>query len=462
MAQTLTRLLLIVTVASLLAVQPRTGHAAPRGQTDAPTHEVQPGETLSEIAKEYGVTLERLMLFNGVDDADAVMAGQRLILPPEAIVTPPAPTTTATISASVTMSDAVTNPDGAAIDPSLAPNMSPAAAPSATTRNRRYTVESGDTLAGIAARTGVDTRALAALNPDVDDSRLRAGQELILPATAADLTAGLPAADRQGGAPTTQMTVAPGDSLSAIAARTGVSLPDLMRANALVNPDDLVAGQTLLIPSTPVATAAQADDAAPDTHVGPARRGFYSYTVRPGDTLSEIAKAFNTPMLAILEYNDLPDTETVYAGLDLRIPFGAPPLPMAAPPVPHSGTSFLVSLSRQQCWLFHGDTAVRTWNCSTGYGEWITRTGTFAVQTKLDMAKSGAYRLDMPYWLGIYDVGEYENGIHGIPVSWDTNEKLWDGLIGQPATFGCAMLGDEDAAELYKIAYLGMPVHIIP
>ena len=110
MVQTLTRLLLIVTVASLLAVQPRTGHAAPRGQTDAPTHEVQPGETLSEIAKEYGVTLERLMLFNGVDDADAVMAGQRLILPPEAIVTPPAPTTTATISASVTMSDAVTNP----------------------------------------------------------------------------------------------------------------------------------------------------------------------------------------------------------------------------------------------------------------------------------------------------------------------------------------------------------------
>ncbi|MEZ4714681.1 MAG: LysM peptidoglycan-binding domain-containing protein [Caldilineaceae bacterium] len=462
MVQTLTRLLLIVTVASLLAVQPRPGHAAPRGQTDAPTHEVQPGETLSEIAKEYGVTLERLMLFNGVDDADAVMAGQRLILPPEAIVTPPVPTTTPTITASVTMSDAVTIPDSAAIDPSLAPNVSPAAAPSATARNRRYTVESGDTLAGIAARTGVDVRALAALNPDVDDSRLRAGQELILPATAADLTAGLPAADRQGGAPTTQMTVAPGDSLSAIAARTGVSLPDLMRANALVNRDDLVAGQTLLIPSTPVATAAQADDAAPDTHVGPARRGFYSYTVRPGDTLSEIAKAFNTPMLAILEYNDLPDTETVYAGLDLRIPFGAPPLPMAAPPVPHSGTSFLVSLSRQQCWLFHGDTAVRTWNCSTGYGEWITRTGTFAVQTKLDMAKSGAYRLDMPYWLGIYDVGEYENGIHGIPISWDTNEKLWDGLIGQPATFGCAMLGDEDAAELYKIAYLGMPVHIIP
>ncbi|MEZ4608949.1 MAG: LysM domain-containing protein [Caldilineaceae bacterium] len=67
-------------------------------------------------------------------------------------------------------------------------------------------------------------RALAALNPDVDDSRLRAGQELILPATAADLTAGLPAADRQE-APTTQMTVAPGDSLSAIACARASACP---------------------------------------------------------------------------------------------------------------------------------------------------------------------------------------------------------------------------------------------
>ena len=101
------------------------------------------------------------------------------------------------------------------------------------------------------------------------------------------------------------------------------------------------------------------------------------------------------------------------------------------------------------------------WNCSTGYGEWITRTGTFKVQTKLEMARSGAYRLDMPYWLGIYDVGEFENGIHGIPIEWATNEKLWDGLIGQPATFGCAMLDDDDALALFTAAYLGMPVHII-
>lgn len=449
MARTLKRLLPILSVALLLTALPQPGHAAPRPQTDAPVHQVQAGETLSEIAQAYGITLERLMLYNGIENADTVLAGQILALPPEAVTAPsvtdipatptPLPETPAEEVAPVTA-----NTDASAPTATL-----PAATvPTTTSLNQRVNVQLGDTLALIAARTGVDAGALAALNGGIDDTQLRAGQELILPATAADLRVKTPAS---------QVMVAPGDSLSLIAARHGVSLPELMRANALANPDDLTAGQTLVIPPALVST-----DFLTTTAVGPARRGFYGYTVRPGDTLSEIAKAFDTPMLAILEYNDLPDEQTVYAGLELRIPFGAPPLPMDAPPIPHSGTSFLVSLSRQQCWLFHGDTVVRTWHCSTGYGEWITRTGSFAVQTKLEMAKSGAYRLDMPYWLGIYDVGDYENGIHGIPISWDTNEKLWDGLIGQPATFGCAMLGDEDAAELFATAYLGMPVHIIP
>jgi hypothetical protein len=68
----------------------------------------------------------------------------------------------------------------------------------------------------------------------------------------------------------------------------------------------------------------------------------------------------------------------------------------------------------------------------------------------------------MPYWLGIYDVGTFENGIHGLPLKWETGEKIWEGLVGQPATFGCAMLDDADAATLFDLAYLGMPVYIVP
>jgi hypothetical protein len=58
-------------------------------------------------------------------------------------------------------------------------------------------------------------------------------------------------------------------------------------------------------------------------------------------------------------------------------------------------------------------------------------------------------------------VGAYENGIHGIPVESSTGEKLWDTLVGQPATFGCAMLLDDNAKTLFDLAYIGMPVHIV-
>jgi LysM repeat protein len=45
---------------------------------------------------------------------------------------------------------------------------------------RTYRVRSGDTLGGIAERTGVSVDELMQLNPDVDPQTLRAGQRLKL------------------------------------------------------------------------------------------------------------------------------------------------------------------------------------------------------------------------------------------------------------------------------------------
>jgi LysM repeat protein len=47
------------------------------------------------------------------------------------------------------------------------------------------------------------------------------------------------------------MTVGEGETLSAIAARVGSSIDDLVAANCLSNPDALVAGQTLYVPVAP-------------------------------------------------------------------------------------------------------------------------------------------------------------------------------------------------------------------
>ncbi len=479
-----------ITIGQQLALPAQAERSEP---TPLPTHVVQAGETLSEIAEEYNISLTRLMLFNGLRDANALFVGQELRIPPaitedEDTPTAVSPTSAATVSltpsptatsskqpeerrtttVTPTASAAITQ-ERATSQQSTPQRTTPAASTNAGTTglsvaldaelvalqiaslNRTYTIREGDTFARIALRAGVDQEALRQLNRlDVEElGNLLIGQRLLLPATGDDLRVSRPGKE---------YVIQPGDSLGSIANQFDLSLVDLLTSNHIADPNTISIGQRLTIPQP---TSSEAILSQQDRNVGPERSGFYYYTVQVGDTLSELAQSFNSTKLALLEYNGLPDEQTVYAGIELRIPYGPPALPDRRPPVPASGTSFLVSLSRQQCWLFQGTTVARSWTCSTGYGDWITRVGTFAVQSKIEVAESSAYRLDMPYWLGIYNVGQYENGIHGLPVDWDTGEKLWEGLIGEPATFGCAMLNDTDAAELFAAAYIGMPIHVI-
>lgn len=407
--------------------------------TGAPErHIVRAGETLSQIAQRYGIPLTDLMARNGIRNPDAIFAGQELRLTP-------APETAAALAAPPDAPSSTRNHDDL---------------PPLVSLNRAITVGPGDSIRSLALRHGVDEDALRRLNRLDARTALSLGQELLLPATRAELEVVPPPPAPSDAAAEERYVVQPGDSLGRIAERFGLALADLLAANRIADPDTIFIGQSLRIPVP--GPPPQASSPAPLPHtIGRPRSGFYLYTVKRGDTLSALAREFNTTQLAILEYNNLPNPETVYLGLALRIPYGPPPLPITHPPTPLSGTRFLVSLSRQQCWLLQGDQVRYAWTCSTGYGQWITRTGNFAVQTKLEMAKSSAYRLDMPYWLGIYDVGAFENGIHGLPIRWDTGERIWEGLIGQPATFGCAMLADDDAARLFEIAFLGMPVHIV-
>lgn len=416
-------------------------------------HVVRAGESLSVIAQRYGLSLAEIMTLNGIANADAILIGQVLRLTP-AVATEPA-------SEAEPLSAADADPGDESGEDAGDDAGQPVAPEPIISLNRTITVGPGDSIAGLALRHGVDEDALRTLNRLAPRTVLTLGQELLLPATRAELEVVAPPAPQAPEQPDNQVVIQPGDSLGRIAERYGIALADLLAANRIANPDTIFIGQTLRIPSPTVEEAEQPAGQLLHT-IGRPRSGFYYYTVKRGDTLSALARDFGSTQLAILEYNNLPDPETVYLGLALRIPYGPPPLPLTLPPTPMSGTRFLVSLSRQQCWLLQGDQVRYAWMCSTGYGQWITRTGNFAVQTKMALAKSSAYALDMPYWLGIYDVGPFENGIHGLPVKWETGEKIWEGLIGQPATFGCAMLDDEDAARLFDVAFLGMPVHIVP
>jgi len=102
-----------------------------------------------------------------------------------------------------------------------------------------YTVKRGDTLSAIAARNGVSLNALIAANPQIRNPNLiYAGQ-----------TVHIPGGSSANNAAPASYSVQSGDTLSAIAARNGVSLNALIAANPQIrNPNLIYPGQTVHIP----------------------------------------------------------------------------------------------------------------------------------------------------------------------------------------------------------------------
>ena len=121
----------------------------------------------------------------------------------------------------------------------------------------------------------------------------------------------------------------------------------------------------------------------------------------------------------------------------------------------------IVSISQQRMYLYENGQSVQTWSCSTGEIGRGTKPGHYKVETRLDMAYASAWGLDMPYWLGIYYAGPTENGIHAPPIIRATGQKMWDGLIGYPVSFGCIILSDENAKALYEWAPYNTPVDVM-
>jgi tetratricopeptide (TPR) repeat protein len=90
-----------------------------------------------------------------------------------------------------------------------------------------------------------------------------------------------------------------------------------------------------------------------------------------------------------------------------------------------------------------------------------TRTGHFQVLDKIPNAYAVRWDLQMPHWLGIYHAGASENGIHALPIL-SNGQRLWAGFLGQRVSYGCIILGVEEARLLYEWAEVGTPVDVYP
>lgn len=118
-----------------------------------------------------------------------------------------------------------------------------------------------------------------------------------------------------------------------------------------------------------------------------------------------------------------------------------------------------VDISKQRVYAWKGDTLVYEFLVSTGLRGQDTATGHFQVLDRMPMAHSRIWKLDMPYWLGIYYVQGIENGFHALPIRPD-GSKMWAGLLGQRASYGCIVLGTKAGRTLYKWAEVGTRVDI--
>lgn len=118
-----------------------------------------------------------------------------------------------------------------------------------------------------------------------------------------------------------------------------------------------------------------------------------------------------------------------------------------------------IDISQQHFYAWEGDTLVYSFPASTGLPGQDTAIGHFQVLDKMPMAYSSVWHLQMPYWLGIYYVGNIENGIHGLPIRPD-GSVMWGGLLGQRASYGCIILSTEAARLIYDWAEIGTVVDI--
>jgi len=128
-----------------------TAAAAASGETAGPTHVVKGGETLGGIARQHATTLGTLKRLNNLR-SDTVRVGQVLVLP-----------------------------DSGSVMPETTPVKGSMATATKSAGGFKHTVKPGETLDAIRRLYNISVGALATANNITDPSKIRPGQELIIP-----------------------------------------------------------------------------------------------------------------------------------------------------------------------------------------------------------------------------------------------------------------------------------------
>lgn len=323
-----------------------------------------------------------------------------------------------------------------------------------------HVVQPGDTLYRISLRYGVSMAVIAQANNIGNTERILAGQQLVIPDMSEAVENPLIAAEP------TYHVVQPGENLTSIANRYGLTVDQLIRINNLSNPNRIERGQTLTVfeatanDTAPVAEVAVAE--APAAEAAPVdvpTTNYINYIVQPGETLAQIAQRFNVAWPVIVESNNITNPNHIEAGQTIIIPnaesaaasgiLSMPAPLLSGPPATiTTGKQIIVDLSDSRIYAYENGQLVRSVLASMGRAATPTVQGNFTVQRKYNsQTMSGpGYYLPGVQWIMYFYAGY---AIHGT---------YWHNNFGQPMSHGCVNLPNEEALWFYDFAPVGTPV----
>jgi len=147
-----------------------------------------------------------------------------------------------------------------------------------------YTVKAGDTLSDIAKKYNTTVDKLKSLNQIKDVNKIYISQVLKLTTQAIN---------------TSTYTVKAGDTLSGIAVKYNTTVAKLKSLNQIKDANKIYTGQVLKLTTQAINTS--------------------TYTVKAGDTLSDIAVKYNTTVAKLKSLNQIKDANKIYIGQVLKL-----------------------------------------------------------------------------------------------------------------------------------------------
>ena len=238
-------------------------------ETSFVKHKIRKGETVSTIARRYGVSQFAIFGANNINRRSKIYAGKMLIVP---------------------VPNDRNYPEKKKHDYKSDGNA--------------YYVRSGDTVWDIARAFGTTPEKIRRLNHLDRRARIYVGQEIKIFDTGSKSTVSKKAETKSKSSDSgksKKYVVKNGDTLWDIAVKFKTSVSALRRANNLGRRSRIYPGTTLTIPGSG------------------SSRDYSIHTIRKGDTLWEIAMDYNTTVSKLLAWNDLTNRNRIRVGDKIKI-----------------------------------------------------------------------------------------------------------------------------------------------